>query len=147
MFLPPRRRALLDSPTEIMYRNYLSAVHQESLRLLQRRLDNGASLTRILGTGIELNFGWYPDEILPVLAAIQERLVGASRRRVRRVRRLLYLRDRLLQAENQRRTTDSYMIWASRDTPALPLPFITPQGRQDEVLMRGDRLFLHIQSN
>ncbi len=138
---------MLDDATEVMFRNYLNAVHQESLRLSTLRAENGYRLSRILGDDIMLNFGWYPYQILPVLAAIQERLVGASRRRVRRVRRLLYLRDRLLQAENQRRNTETYMIWASRDTPALPLPFITPQGRQDEVLLRGDRLFLHIQSN
>jgi hypothetical protein len=145
MLLPPRRRQSMPPPDERVYRRYLNAVHEERLRLLEERVANRDRLTRILGIGINLNFGWYPEEILPVLAAIQERLVGASRRRVRRVCRLLYQRDRIRQAELQRQNTDTYMIWASRDTPALPLPFITTMGRQDEELMRGDRIFLHIQ--
>ena len=147
MFLPPRHRRMLDDATEVMFRNYLNAVHQERLRLLTLRIENASRLVRILGNDIGFDFGRYPDEMLPVFRAIQERLVGASRRRVRRVRRLLHRRDKLRYTDLQRQNTETYMIWASRDTPALPLPFITPQGRQDEVLMRGDRLFLHIQSN
>ncbi len=38
---------------------------------------NGAILALLLGPGIGLNFGWCPDEILPVLEAVLQRLANA----------------------------------------------------------------------